>query len=165
MSLSIDEAVTLEKSRLLLVALTGLTLRLMEGWTQAATEMLGRETDQETIMIIAAVLSINSDRVLWSGLASSLHDIRNPLPPELLGGCNVSAIAEATGLNRETARRRVESLVAEDILIREGRSIRLRDGILQDPLVLTTLRSQLGIMRRATSQLLRAGILRQTRNH
>ena len=53
-----------------------------------------------------------------------------PLPPEEHHPVSARAIAEATGLPRETVRRKIAALVAEGFLAQDSRGVRTTPGLL-----------------------------------
>ncbi len=159
MAVTIDETQASTKSRLVLVTFTTLTMRLMERWWNLASHLMGRTPDYESIMILGAVFSINSEKLLRSEIDLSLQSLEVPMPYELLSDSNVSSVSAATGLNRETTRRRVNTLVKEGVLVREGAALRLAHGMMQDPLVREMLQAQLETFRMASDQLDRLAVL------
>ncbi len=92
------------KSRIIGIQLALLTLRLRNNWS----EWFG---DPDTAAIVLAVVAIKSERLVRSELDTDLETLAMPMPPVALASCNISSIAAATGLNRETTRRKVENLV------------------------------------------------------
>lgn len=142
-----------EKSRLVAIRLASLTLRCMENWRRAAG-------GYDEAMILVAVVAITSEKFIRGGLPEHLEDLRIPLPTQELGRCSASSIAAATGLNRETARRKVADLVAKGFLVKVGRSaIMFRPGILQDGGTLQLIEQQLESFRRTADSLVRDGVL------
>jgi DNA-binding IclR family transcriptional regulator len=81
------------------------------------------------------------------------------LPVEAFGICNVSSIAKATGLNRETARRKVDKLVRRGMVVRDGARITLTPGFTQQPAAIEMVRVQLEAVRMAANELLREGVI------
>ena len=116
-SLDIDSAAADANSRLTGIRLAVLTTRLMELWRRGTR-------DSDTTMILVAVAAITAERFTRAGLSDDQKIARQLVPLEKLAPCNVSSIAAATGLNRETARRRVNALVKAGALNRlEGGEI------------------------------------------
>jgi hypothetical protein len=128
----------------------------MENWRRQAG-------GYDEAMILVAVVSITSERLLRQELPGQLQDLAQPLPAERLGDCNISSIAAATGLNRETARRKITGLVEAGFLERVGTRVRVREGVLQEASVFELIRSQLEAFARTNDSLLRDGILEVTR--
>jgi DNA-binding IclR family transcriptional regulator len=79
------------------------------------------------------------------------------MPLEELSSCNIHSIAAATGLNRETVRRKVEQLVKRGLLTKERGAVRLAPGFTQQALACEVVKSQLDELRRAINDLIRAG--------
>ena len=99
-----------EQSRLTAMRLVSLTLRLMERWR-------GLVDDNDSALIMMAVALINTESLTRSELLEhGIADLRNGAPPNLLRRCNVSSVAIATGLHRETTRRKVARLIQLGLL-------------------------------------------------
>lgn len=126
MPVLIDSAGADANSRLTAIRVTVLTARLMELWRRQGTR------DIDTAMIMVAVAAITTERMTRHPLTPEERRLENPVPAALLGTCNVSSIAAATGLNRETARRRVNALVKKGMLVRSDKGeIYFPEGFLQ----------------------------------
>src|ERR1051325_5192402 len=105
MALVVDDRKAEALSRLVSIRLTMLTLRCMENWRAGID-------DCEKALILVAVMAISGERFTrGEQLDPELKSLRNPIPPELQTPCNVSSIGAATGLNRETARRKELEMV------------------------------------------------------
>jgi Fic family protein len=113
---AIDEREASANSRLTAIHLSLLTLRWMEYWKRNVA-------DYDCAMIALAVVAITAERWTRAELEPELRDLTRPLPGEHLTVCNVSSIAAATGLNRETARRKVNALVAQGILAKDENGV------------------------------------------
>ena len=97
-----------------------LTLRLLENWRAH----LG--LDHDCALIVMATAAITMEKFTRLELEPEHRDVRAVIPPQVLTRCNVSSIAAATGLNRETARRKVRLLVQDGVLLADGKgSLRL----------------------------------------
>lgn len=147
-----NPAIASSKSRLLGIRLTTLSLRLRAGWS----DLFG---DADTAAIGLAIVAIVSERLLREQLSAELQSLDVEMPINALGSCNISSIASASGLNRETVRRHVNRLIQQGVVVREGPSIRLAPGFTQKEEVLQLVRAQLEELRRAADELLRAGVL------
>jgi hypothetical protein len=143
-----------------LVVLTTMTLRLMEQWRGPLSRVLGDLPDYEMTMIMAAVVSINAEKFMRMELEPNWETLAHPLPYHLLTECNLSSIAAAIGLNRETVRRKVSKLVDTGLLIKEDGSVHLRRGLLQRPIARQMIDDQLSALLRAVNQLERFKVLR-----
>jgi hypothetical protein len=153
MQLVIDEDQAEANSRLTAIRLAGLVTRCMELWR------LGR-LDGETVLIITAVISITSEKFTRSGLPARYRSLEEYLPLEQLQGCNVASIAAATGLNRETTRRRVEALVRGGSLIRrDSGDIALPPAEVATGAALELVRKQLEAVVRFVNDSVRDGVI------
>lgn len=153
MAIVVDDELAAANSRLTAIRLATLTLRLMENWRR-------RVQDHESLMVLLAVVAITSERLVRSDLPSDLRNLELPIPTDRLARCSVSSIAAATGLNRETARRKVNELIAANILVRTTREIRFAAGHLQDPFIGGLIRNQLDAVARLVNDLQRDGVLK-----
>ncbi|MEA2999856.1 MAG: hypothetical protein QOH04_2089 [Sphingomonadales bacterium] len=153
MQLLVDEAEASAKSRLTAIRSAILLTRSMEVWRR------GR-MDPETVLIILAVIAITSEKFTRAGLDEDYRALDVYLPLEQLQSCNVASIAAATGLNRETARRRVEALIKSGSLIRTGAGdIALPPDKVQERSALQLVRKQLDAVVRFANESLRDGVL------
>jgi hypothetical protein len=150
-----DTDETEAKSRLVGIRLALLALRLRNNWSQ----MFG---DPDTAAIVLAVVAIVSERLMRAELDSKYETLTLPMPREALAYCNISSIAAATGLNRETTRRKVDQLVRKGLLVRENSSILLAPGYTQQDAAINIVKVQLDELRKAGNDLLRIGALRVT---
>ena len=147
------------KNRLIATRLTLLTLRSMENWSRVAR-------DYDEAMIAVAVAAITTERMTRGKPTDEQMSLEHPLPRELYAKCSVQAVAQATGLNRETARRKINSLVERGLLEKTGpNSIVFRRGFPQEALVAELIDDQLEAFRRTADALLRDGVLEVTENH
>jgi hypothetical protein len=141
------------KSRIVAIRLALLTLRSMENWREAAG-------GYDEAMILLAVVAITSERLVRSGLEPELENLNVALPEGQLANCSISSIAAATGLNRETARRKVQQLAASGLLESVGRaSVRFTAGLLQERSTRELVRTQLEAFARTADQLVRDGAI------
>jgi hypothetical protein len=154
MPLIVDEEAARGASRLTAIALALFTMRCMEHWKQDVDEYDGA-------MILIAVVAITSERLLRTELDAEEKELTRAITPDRLARCNVSSIASATGINRETTRRKVNALVEQGLLVRgaDG-SIAFTPGILQQASTLTLVRRQLDGVVRLANELIRMGVLR-----
>jgi hypothetical protein len=153
MQLIVDEAEAQANSRLTAIRAAILLTRSLEVWRR------GR-MDPETVLIILAVISITSEKFTRAGLEEDYRALDVYLPLEQLQACNVASIAAATGLNRETTRRRVEALLRNGTLIRTAAGdIALPPDRVQEPSALELVRKQLDAVVRFANESLRDGVL------
>lgn len=141
-------------SRLTGIRLALLTSRAMENWREGVG-------DNESAMILLAVVAIAGERLTRTELPEDLRNVQVPLPPGYAAGCNISSIASATGLNRETTRRKVSALVERGYLTRSsGGEISFPAHRQQDPATLEFLTRQLEAVARFANDALRDGVLK-----
>jgi hypothetical protein len=153
MQLTIDNEALEANSRLTAIRLALLTSRSMENWRQGVG-------DNASAMILLAVIAICGDRLTRIDLPEALRSVATPLPPGFAAECNVSSIAAATGLNRETTRRKVNALVEEGYLVRSDEGeISFPTERQQDPATLDFVRRQLEAVIRFTNETMRDGVL------
>lgn len=107
-----------------LVVLEGL-LRVM----RAAGDTYGH--DYEAILIYWSVVVASVGRYLRSEDLITLIEGGGPLPAEEHHPISARAIAEATGLPRETVRRKIAILVADGHLAQDSRGVRTTPGLLE----------------------------------
>lgn len=136
------------KNRLIGIRLAMLTLRIMENWRRLFR-------DNDSAMIALAIAVIMAERLMRSELDSDLESLTVPMPLEALSKCNISSVAAATGLNRETVRRKVNHLMEIGIVVREDGGIRLAPGFTQQELAGEVVQRQFDEWRRTTFDFLR----------
>lgn len=118
--------------------------------------------DNDRVMIILAVVASTLERTIRADETGEFSDIRQAVPDEHIAPCNVASIAVATGLPRETARRKVNALIADGILRRDRRGvIAFVTGVGQHPVVYRMLRRQAGEIARLATVFSEAGIMTQ----
>ncbi len=153
MPVRIDEAGFEANSRVCGVAIAAHTLRTLEKWRAN----LG---DYDRVMIMVAVAAISSERLLRADLPPRYRSLAVPLDPALAGKVNIASIAHATGLNRETARRKVNALVAAGQLARDADGdIAFPPGFTQSARIRAQARAQLGEIAAIANQLERMKVL------
>jgi hypothetical protein len=131
-----------------------LTLRSLEHWR------LHLDLDTDSVLIVLATLAITMEKFTRGDLKAELRDVRTTIPAGHLSRCNVSSIAAATGMNRETTRRKVGFLVEAGVLVRDTRgwlrvSPEYTRAVPTDRLIYSHLESLV----HATNELLRYGVL------
>ena len=153
MSMRIDETAFEENGRLAGIAIAAYTMRAMERWR-------ANLTDYDCVMIMVAVMAISAERLLRADLPAKLRRLDTPIDPQQLSKVNISSIAHATGLNRETTRRKVNDLVEQGLLTRfEHGSVGFREGLVQEDRIRTQIRGQLGEIAAVANQLIKMGVL------
>lgn len=154
MQLTIDPKAAAAMSRLTAIRLALLTSRAMENWREGVG-------DNDSAMILLAVVAITGERLTRTELPELLRSVATPLPAGYAAGCNISSIAAATGLNRETTRRKVSALIERGYLARtEEGEICFPTARQQDPATLDFLRKQLEAVTRFANDALRDGVLK-----
>lgn len=158
MALVIDSEAADANSRLTGIRLAVLTTRLMELWRRGTR-------DSDTTMILVAIAAITAERFTRGGLSDDQKSLDCEMPLERLAPCNISSIAAATGLNRETARRRVNALIKAGSLIRsEGGEIAYPVGRMQDPRTALLVRKLLEAVVRFANESAKDGVIRSRRS-
>jgi hypothetical protein len=147
-----------ENSRLALVILNAFTMRQMELWRDAAAAVIGRVPHAEDVMIVGAIQSIGGEKLLRQMGELSARDLGTELPYEQLTTCNLASIAAATGINRETVRRRSNRMVEEGLLIRTDGSFHVAESVLKLPVVREVVHKQLASMQMALHRLRLLGV-------
>jgi hypothetical protein len=149
--LAVDDAVAIKKSRLVALRIAILSLRLMENWRRPFK-------DFDSALILLAVAAIGGEKLTRSELEADLQDLAKPIARDRLTPCNINSIAEATGINRETARRKVKRLAEAGLLETTNGSIHFSRGFSQREEPNAILRSQLETLRWITNDLIRDGV-------
>lgn len=159
MALSVQRETAEAKSRLAHLSLLSLNLRLMENWRTLQIGAWGSVLDYESTMIVMAIIVIAAEKLLRAELDPELETLASPLPVGHLRKANFSSIAAATGINRETVRRRVGDLAAAGIVIRDRDGVRMAHGQIQFARLREIIDVQLDAITQTANQLTRLGIL------
>jgi len=130
-----------------------MTLRLLEHWRTH----LG--VDHDSALIVMAAAAITMEKFTRTDFDPDQRDIRTVMRADQLTKCNVRSIAAATGLNRETTRRKVKALVESGVLLSEGASIRLSPEYTRSVATTDMLQSLLETLVHSTNELARDGVL------
>jgi predicted transcriptional regulator len=151
--LFVHEKSASEKSRLVALRISILVLRVMENLRRPFK-------DYESGVILVAIAAIVGERLTRTTLERDLQTLATPIPTTLLTKCNVHSIAAATGINRETTRRKVNKLIAAGLLERaEDGSIRFSPGFSQREEPSAMIRAQLETVIRTVNELVREGVV------
>ncbi|WP_206367648.1 GntR family transcriptional regulator [Sphingomonas piscis] len=149
------------KSRPTVIALCVLTLRLMENWRSVIREVDLDPSDSDTTMIVMAVVAIGAEKFIRGELEPELHNLKAVMPAGRLNAPNVSSIAAATGINRETVRRKVSHLIKAGLLEREeGGGLRVPASFAVREELRSVIRAQVDALERTVNQLRVIGGLR-----
>ena len=159
MALSVDNEAIEAKSRLAHIALLNLNLRFMENWRSAQIEAGGSILDYESLMIVMAIIVIGAERVLRSELESDLQSLEKQLPSSKVAKVNLSSIAGATAINRETVRRKVNNLQKAGWVVRDKDGIRMVPGVIPYDILRKIIGAQLDALTGTANQLVKLGIL------
>jgi predicted transcriptional regulator len=152
-SISVNQERAAANDRLTAIRLTMLTMRCMERWRRNVS-------DYDKAMILVSVVAITAERLTRGTLDDDMKALSQPVPLDALAPCNVSSIAAATGLNRETTRRKVKALVDEGFLVRSEQGvISFTPGHFQQDYIHDLIRSQLDSLVRTANDLIRDGTL------
>lgn len=151
MLITIDEEKFEANSRLIGIRIATLSLRLMENWRK-------QTNDYDTAMILVSITAIAAEKLFRTGLEEELRNLKSPIAADRLSHCNVSSIAAATGINRETARRKINRLIANGWLVRgaDG-TIGYAPGFAQRESTMKLVRQQLETVRKAANDLMLYG--------
>ena len=116
--------------------------------------------DLDSVVVVLAVIAIALERALRTRADITLYDVKNAIAINDVTPCNVASIAAATGLNRETARRKVNNLVKRGILRKlAGGAIVFTDEMRSSPALADMLCRQVNEVARLTNILLQHDII------
>lgn len=153
MPLTVNDDQACAMSRIAAHRIISMRLRLLALWRDATG-------GHEESLILMAVIAITGDRLTRAEVSPELRNMAHPVPRTLLGRCNISSIAAATGLNRETARRAINRLCERGVLERApDRSIHFVPGRMQGPEAYRISAMQLEEFARTANALMRDGVL------
>lgn len=153
MPIHLDEAQLEAKGRPAVIALAMYTLRAMEAWRRHVPSY-------DCAMILVAVVAITAERLLRIEIGPEQARLDHPIDLALLQKCNIASIAHATGLNRESTRRKVNDLIERGLLARlDDGTIFFQDGVTQQPAVRELVRRQMIDLTATVNRLLRIGVL------
>jgi hypothetical protein len=147
-----DDAQFRANNRVAGIRLGALFLRQRGAWAG----LFGGD-DAAAIMIAIAV--IRSERILRDRSNTGTRTFSHPVADEELGPINISSIATATGMNRETARRKVRELVQAGKLVADEGGLSFAPGLTQEPAFAHAILDMVETLRSAANDLLRLGIL------
>jgi DNA-binding IclR family transcriptional regulator len=116
-------------------------------------------------MIVMAIIVIGAERVLRADLESDLQTLAQQLPASKVGKVNLSSIAAATAINRETVRRKVNKLQKAGWIRRDKDGIRTVQGVMPLDVLLNIIGAQLDALARTVNQLAKLGVLSPQQGH
>jgi hypothetical protein len=147
------------KSRPAVITMCVLTLRLMENWRAVVQHTIDEVVDADTALIVMAVVAIGAEKFTRGELSPELHSLAQTMPQGQLAKCNLRSIASATGIHRETVRRKVSKLQLSGILFADPvDGIRVTPSFAAREEVSRVVESQVDALARATSLLRAAGV-------
>jgi hypothetical protein len=153
MPVRIDEQKLERNGRPAAIALALYTLRAMEGWKSHVP-------DYDCAMIMVAVIGITAERLLRTDYDPEYGRLSTAIDLSMLQKCNIASIAHATGLNRESTRRKVNDLIKRGLLARlDDGTIFFREGLTQEDAVRDLVRRQLSEVATLTNRLLKIEVL------
>ena len=142
------------KTRPAIILLSLFALRFVGDWVGVLRALSSEDADVETWLIVVSVTAIGAEKFTRGGLPQDLDDLETAMPQGQLSRCNLSSIAAATGLNRETVRRKANWLVSQGILEREDDgAIRASAAVAGSPEVRKLVRDLVDSATRLSSQL------------
>ena len=148
------------KSRTAVITLCVLTLRLMENWRAVVQEVSNDPSDVDSALIVMAVVAIGAEKFTRGDLEAELHSLEEAMPQGRLNRCNLRSIAAATGIHRETVRRKVLRLQQLGILDNDPiDGIRVPSTFAARGEVRKIVEAQVEAVMRATSLLRSAAVL------
>jgi hypothetical protein len=147
-----EEAVVAGQRRLVAIRLAALTLRLRHCFIQ----QFGN-ADDAAIMLAVGV--IRSERLLREDLGPEYKSFQADVPEEYLAPCNVSSIAIASGFNRETTRRKVERLIQDGKLVRDGDVVKFDQAYFKDEKFIKMVDAELDNVIKTSNELLKDGVI------
>jgi predicted transcriptional regulator len=158
MDIRIDERGAKAKSRLVHLSLLNLNLRLMEHWRSLRFGPNRAVLDFETLLILMAIIVIKAEKLMRSGLDPGLESFDRELPRTHHSKVNLSSIASATSINRETVRRKVNKLEENGMITRDKEGIHIVPGVISRDDLRKVLDAQLQTIKRTVNQLIRFGV-------
>ena len=156
MPIRVDKHLLEKSGRPAGIATALFTLRSMELWKRDVD-------DYDRAMILIAVVVITAERLLRTELDPDDRPLGKAIDPAKLRKCNISSIAHATGLNRETTRRKVNELIEHGWLTRlEDGTVGFRPGLVQEAQTRDVISAQVSEIATVANQLLKIGVLAET---
>lgn len=96
----------------------------VEGFLRMTGEAIARYGDLDTLVIYLTVVSAGGGRALRDPGAARLYGGPRPMPDGYFRPISRRAVAAATGLPRETVRRKIAWLLDQGWIVAEGRGVR-----------------------------------------
>jgi hypothetical protein len=158
MDIRVDNAGAESKSRLVHLVLLSLNLRMMEQWRSLRFGPTRTALDLESLLILMAIVVIKAEKLVRSDLEPELTSFARELPRTHLSKVNLSSIASATSINRETVRRKVNRLQEAGMITRDAQGIHPAPGVISPDDLRKVLDAQLQTIKRTVNQLTKFGV-------
>lgn len=158
MDIQIDEAGAESNSRLVHLSLLSLNLRMMEQWRSLRFGPNRTALDFETVRILMAIIVIKAEKLVRMDLEPELASFARELPQSHLNRVNVSSIASATSINRETVRRKVNRLQEAGMITRDAEGIHPVAGAVTAEDLRKVLDAQLQTIKRTVNHFIKIGV-------
>lgn len=139
------------------------TIHFLRFFLRAARQMTEAFDGDMEMAIIAQAVAISTVEALLreSNFKDEFRSLDTVVGTERQRGCNALSIAQATGLPRETVRRKMLRLVEMDILVKRGKGdYIIRPGVVQSPIYRSMYNNIEGMVARMFSDCLEDGIFR-----
>lgn len=122
---------------------------------------IGQNTglDAASILILATINNASVQRVLRHPEDAEIHTTEQALDASHFHSISRRAVAEATGLNRELVRRKINQLIEAGVVQEDEHGVKTMNVVLH-PLVGKSVRSFVAAHTHATNQLIKEDILR-----
>lgn len=156
--LAIDQAILQEEFRLVSYLVVGDMLETNRIWR----EYLGLDNDD--LMVLLNIALANVQRFMRDRVGRDPFLANVGIPQDAIVPISRRAIARATGLPRETVRRRVDRLIAEGLVVELTGGVRSRPRILAETNVIAALIEHVERLTGTTNALLDRGVLTLRRN-
>ena len=154
MRVTIDKRAEAEGGRLVAIRLSRFTLRSIAVWRRYVGDL-------DQALLLSAVAAVTADHLTRADLDPSVRNLGKALPPELVAPCNISSLATAAGINRETARRKIRILVESGFLAMDSKGlITFGRGLIQEQRTRDLVHEQLEAARRLAEELIRDSVLK-----
>lgn len=160
MNVTVDVGSAEQRSRLVLISFTSLSMRLMENWRALISDVSGQMPDYEKTMILGAIITIGGEKFTREELEGCFQNLLDTIPSARLAKSNVASVAAAVGLNSETVRRKIKELIQNKLIIKNTKGgLEIAPGLLELPVVRERLLGQLELLRRTAQLLLKLDVL------
>jgi hypothetical protein len=119
------------------------------------------QSDFAKVLIVHAIGVASISRLMARAESAGYETLSATIPPELQVPVNALSVAESTGIPRETVRRKIKEMIADDILVEDERGgYRMKPGSLQSTEAQDIYYQQLQTLTTLLNRCLEAGIIR-----